>query len=136
MSDTIRDGAGHRVAPYNYIETTLDDYFRDVSPQLTHRLRAGDLRISSITVDEGRRMVIILSDDKDYTLETASSFEDVQQIISNYASAKPGGSLFIGNGSVRYDRPRYGDSFGSEATSCPVCKARDAEAAELEEEKV
>ncbi len=136
MSDTIRDEAGRRVAPHNYIETTLDDYFRDISPQLTYRLRAGDLRISSITVDEGRRMVIILSDDKDYTLETASSFKEVQQIISNCAGGEPGGSLFIGNGSVKHNRPRYGDSFGSEATSCPVCEARDAEAAELEEEKV
>ena len=136
MSNTIREGAGRGIAPYNYIETTLDDYFRDVSPQLTHRLRVGDLRISSITVDEGRRMVIILSDDLDYTVETASSFKEVQQIISNYASVEPGGSLFIGNSFVQHSRPRYGDSFGSEATGCPVCEARDAEAAELEEEKV
>lgn len=138
MSSQLRDTLGGKVAPHNYIETTLDAYFRDVAPQLTHRLRAGDLRISSVAVDEGRRMVIILSDDEDYTPETASSFKEMQQIISNYADpdSGSGGTLFIGNSAVRHDRPRYGNSFGSETTSCPVCEARDAEVAGLEKEKV
>ncbi len=135
MFDRYREALASRCAPHNKIETTLDAYFRDVSPQLVEKVRAGDLRLAALAVDERGRMVIILSDDENYIAETESSFEELEQIISSYTLTE-GRALYIGNGAIEHHRAGYGDSFGAEESGCPVCEEQNAPTIGMEEEEV